>query len=517
MHRVTLLSVWILAIGTWGTPLDGQWIEWFEVTDTHLSADPAVGSQDTQEKDYTVADFDNDGDPDVVVVRKTPADVYGPDENVLLRNENGTLTDVTAQLAPDLMTPDNSRDVVAADLDQDGWIDLVIANAGYSPASGEQPRVFMNVGLDPMGNWLGFVEDPTRIPVLETPGGQGPISSSISAGDVTGNGAPDLYLGDNINSLEDKLLINDGLGFFTDGTSSLPPGFATSRYLTKVQIEDMNNDGFMDIIKNSTPNVTIAYNAGGGTFTTTQNLSVNSVYHFKVGDLNGDSQNDIYVMQDSQDQFQINESPPGTIPVSWNSTTLGNSPLTTGFGGNVHIVDLDGDNDNDVVVCDNDEDGHSGLRLAFLQNDGSTPIPSIFDPYDDPWTPAHKDGTFDVAIADFNGDTWTDILVGHCEGTSLFFQVPPMFPFVRGDCNGDGQPDIADAIYGLSVLFTELGRAPCLDACDVNDDGAWDIGDMIYLLITLFGGGPKPPTPYPDCGSDPTVDLLDCGVYMLCR
>ena len=50
----------------------------------------------------------------------------------------------------------------------------------------------------------------------------------------------------------------------------------------------------------------------------------------------------------------------------------------------------------------------------------------------------------------------------------------------------------------------------CEDAADTNDDGALDVSDVVSVLQFLFSGSPSPPAPYPDAGSDPTPDLLDC-------
>lgn len=99
--------------------------------------------------------------------------------------------------------------------------------------------------------------------------------------------------------------------------------------------------------------------------------------------------------------------------------------------------------------------------------------------------------------------------------------VPPMgsTQFVRGDCNGDGNYNIADAIFELSFLFGGPGVSlACADACDCNDDGMIDIGDAICTLSGLFGLVTVPPVaPHPSCGVDPTMgDALDCASYPAC-
>ena len=81
--------------------------------------------------------------------------------------------------------------------------------------------------------------------------------------------------------------------------------------------------------------------------------------------------------------------------------------------------------------------------------------------------------------------------------------------FVRGDTNFDGAHDISDPIRLLNELFVGLPTT-CEDVGDFNDDGLRDIGDVIGLLGYLFAQEPPPPAPFPDCGVDPTIDLLLC-------
>lgn len=81
--------------------------------------------------------------------------------------------------------------------------------------------------------------------------------------------------------------------------------------------------------------------------------------------------------------------------------------------------------------------------------------------------------------------------------------------FIRGDGNGDGQVNVADAVYTLGYLFAG-GPGVCPDAMDANDDGALNIADAVYELGFLFSGGPPPPAPHPGTGADPTPDALGC-------
>ena len=82
--------------------------------------------------------------------------------------------------------------------------------------------------------------------------------------------------------------------------------------------------------------------------------------------------------------------------------------------------------------------------------------------------------------------------------------------FIRGDVNGDGDVNIADAISVLEYLFAGGEPPPCPDAADVNDDGIINIADPVALLSALFVGDFEISPPFPEPGVDPTEDSLGC-------
>ncbi len=88
--------------------------------------------------------------------------------------------------------------------------------------------------------------------------------------------------------------------------------------------------------------------------------------------------------------------------------------------------------------------------------------------------------------------------------------------FQRGDPNGDGKGDIADAIYVLAFLFTGGPEPSCLKAADTTDSGKVDITDPIRLLGYLFLGAAAPPEPFVACGLDATADELGCVSFAPC-
>ncbi|MCA8959070.1 MAG: hypothetical protein KDC38_01095 [Planctomycetes bacterium] len=101
---------------------------------------------------------------------------------------------------------------------------------------------------------------------------------------------------------------------------------------------------------------------------------------------------------------------------------------------------------------------------------------------------------------------------------ALDFGPGPEPEFVRSDCNVDGGTDIGDAVFTLNFLFSSSVTLLCEDACDSNDDGAIDISDAVFSLSFLFvAGSSSPPSPYPNCGLDVTMDLLSpCPALLTC-
>ena len=431
---VFVLSSLVLAAG----PLSAQWITFEDVSATRIVTDEGatdpVGVTDPFEKDLISADIDQDGDVDLIVARKVRFSVAGGKKNVLFMNEGGTMVDRTAELAPAMLDETDDRDVILVDVNGDGWLDMVTATT-FS----EQPRVYLSViavpGPEGGEVWSGFDYDPgaPHLPVFDP----APKFCAVVSGDVDNDGDEDLFFVDYSNDLEDRLLINDGNGFFTDETDTrMTAAMSQSAFGTDAQIVDVNMDGAADIVKLSTlgdsPNsVRVLYNAGGddlGTFNFLQHVVTSSPYMMEVGDLNNDGRPDIYVVSDGQDRYAINTGNDAQGHVIWDERIVADSPVTESFGGNIKLADLDGNGYNDAVVADVDTDFQFCDRQpVILRNDGSTPTPNLTDPLGGAqpfWMP---DGTFDFEVADFNGDGQLDLWAGTCNGNRLYFAPNPLF------------------------------------------------------------------------------------------
>ena len=90
-------------------------------------------------KSATKIDFDGDGDTDLIVGNRIKAQKYPVHEpSLIYENVNGTLKNVTAQVAPDFEDFGIVNKVISTDINNDGWEDFI--------AVGEWTRigVFLN-------------------------------------------------------------------------------------------------------------------------------------------------------------------------------------------------------------------------------------------------------------------------------------------------------------------------------------------------------------------------------------
>lgn len=410
-----------------------QWVNFVDETSTRLG----LAASDDLEKDMAAADLNQDGWEDIVIVRKVPFSNPGPRQDILLMNESGNLVDRTATLAPGFITnPTDSRDVFIGDLTGDGWPDVVIAST-----FGDQPRFYRNRGNNISGTWLGLVDETaTRFPnpPVAVPGDVSVLQfCAVWAGDVTGNGAPDLYFSNYAMSggTTDVLFINNGSGTFTNETTARLGDRANVSFGTGVEIRDVDNDGDNDIVKMSTlysqppfaSGEFILYNNGSGVFSTNpiQTVSTAALYMFAIGDLNSDGKLDHYLVSDNQDRVALAQSATPDSSVNYNITTLSTSPRTTGFGGNTKVADIDSDGDLDIGVSPIDVDianCNTGGEFALLQNRGDGTL-------SDPW-PAADSQNFhiephDFVFTDVNNDSCKDIVMGLCTGWRVFVQNIP--------------------------------------------------------------------------------------------
>ena len=453
-HTARSVLAAAIAAAVCAPSLRAQWANFVDQTSTRLVANAAVGSADPEEKDYAWADFDQDGDTDLVCVRKSPATTTGHFPNVLFMNEGGVLTDRTATLASasliagsqGMLDATNDRDVVAVDVNGDGWVDLVTCTTltAGNPQYIRVPRVYINRGSN-LGVWQGFLYDDA-LRIDDTPWGGNHRFCSVAAADVDSDGDQDLYFGDYQQGgtrpadIDDRLMINNGLGYFADVTAArMSYTMVESSFAMKVAMVDMNLDGKVDIIKddalNAPQGISISYNdgAGGpGNFSTYQIAYGNTPYHFHIGDLNNDNLPDMIVSDDGQDRYILHTgvvNGQATFSPTFAFSYVGGGG-DDGFGGNNIIADLNNDGWKDAIIADFDVDvAGCGRRCHIFRNLGNAPNVTLQEEQVGSniigIPTSMLTGTYDVAVFDINGDGWKDMVIGRCAGTQVWINQPP--------------------------------------------------------------------------------------------
>lgn len=309
-----------------------------DVSDTHLPS----GVLDGLSMDAGVADVDGDGDLDIVV-----ANEFRP--NILLLNDGGgRFTDGSHRLP---RTEHDSEDVGIADFDGDGDLDIVIVseddqvnefylNDGAGSFSHQSERIpvsgttnglvvadlnadgfpdliLANNGQDALlvNDGTGTFRDETH---LRMPSSQD-VTQDMELGDVDGDGDADLI---GANEGANVLYLNDGLGYFIESEGAIPLR-GTPEETREADFGDVDGDGDLDLlfanvaafVPGADPRNRLLINDGSGRFTdeTEARLPPDSASSFDgdLRDVDGDGDLDILTGNSEVDlsQGRIADSP----------------------------------------------------------------------------------------------------------------------------------------------------------------------------------------------------------------
>ncbi|WP_430965533.1 FG-GAP repeat domain-containing protein [Spongiimicrobium sp. 2-473A-2-J] len=222
-------------------------------------------------------DFNSDGFPDLIVGNQGQ-------NFVLLNDGKGQFLDRTsAYLTSNTYT---TQDLELADLDGDGDLDMVEANETYN-------RVLINSGkgsfVDESKKRLPRVNDQTREVEVADIDADGDLDIFFANVDFRGFGNP-----------QNRLLINDGKGYFTEITEEALP---KSAYRTVgATFFDVNNDHYMDILSgnrfNGTQMIVLLNDRKSRFVDRTKEYfpECNSyTFDFQVADFNADGLMDVYL------------------------------------------------------------------------------------------------------------------------------------------------------------------------------------------------------------------------------
>lgn len=180
-----------------------------------------------------LADYDNDGKLDLYV---TLNGWSGPLPNRLFHNTDGRFEDVSARSGAD--DAGDGFVSVWGDLDNDGWLDIVVANGVLK--DGSTPRVYRN-------NRNGTFTNVTRAAGIVEPPTYGAIG--VALGDYDKDGDLDILI-NGLNDAPNRLYRNEGAWRFTE--SAAKAGLRQAPHNGFVCFfTDYDNDGWPDIVTTS--------------------------------------------------------------------------------------------------------------------------------------------------------------------------------------------------------------------------------------------------------------------------
>lgn len=422
--------------------------------------------------------------------------------------------------------------VALSDLNNDGHLDLIVVNSCPSAGCSSASEGVVSVRL---GNGDGTFRAPTNY------ASGGNKATSVAAGDLNGDGHPDLVVANRCHSGNDcdtddtgevSVLLGNGNGTFQAAVKYNSGGFSP----TSVAIADVRHDGKLDLLianhcdalecagrlrgsvgvllgnGNSTFQAPVSIYSGGG-------RAVSIV----VGDLNGDGDVDLAVANECLifDVDDVCNTGLGVVGV-----LLGNGDgtfktavyyLSGGHdAGAVTIEDMNGDGHPDLVATDirTAGRGHAGVMLNNGNGTFQDAIVRVAGPDAGPVAAGdlNSDGIPDIAVtnvcqnnqctsgkvsflAGTGGGDFTGVVSGALSSGVLAEGL------AMGDVNGDGRPDVVvtnfcadDTCNGsgsgtVAVLLNSLVRATTTTALTSSSNPA-QVSQSVTLTATVSSSRP---------------------------
>ena len=377
------------------------------------------------------------------------------------------------------------------DMDNDGYLDLFLVQSGDLFAPGDKKsgnRLYRNRGN-------GTFDEVTAGSGADVAG----YGMGVASGDFDNDGNVDLYV---TNLGANVLLKGDGHGHFENVTAKA--GVASTGWSTSAAFLDYDGDGSLDLFVvhylNWQPSAevecysltgvpdycspktydlpssaTLYHNNGNGTFTDVTDraglrAAVGNGLGVVAGDVNGDGRIDVVV---------TNDGTPNHLWINRGAGRFENAALTWGCavdldgkpkaGMGVHLADVDGDGDLDLLVVNLDGESDSFYRneKTFFRDDTiSVGLRAISRPFT----------RFGAAMLDFDNDGLLDVFEanGRVGRQSELFSSDPyaepnlLFRGIPGPRFQEVTPR-----GGTRALLIGTSRAAAFG--DLDNDGAIDI------------------------------------------
>jgi hypothetical protein len=380
-------------------------------------------------RDGALADFDGDGDLDVVIARDSLNRLY-------LNSGGGNFVENTfTALGSNSF---DARGVAAGDVDQDGDADIVFANAS-------------SADLVMRNNGAGlFAPAPTALPGSAR-------SSCIALLDVDLDGDLDIVRGN--DAADTELLLNDGAGAFTAAATPLPSDGGGALAVLPL---DADGDGDMDLLlPNAAGGARLLLAGAGGAFTDASSwlpANLPTPQRTTLLDLDGDSDLDVFFTSTSGAVLLQNQ---GARFVDVSSRL----PAVDGPCFGCSAADADGDGDPDLFVTRgrvqlyvNERGGRefvdasgakaalvqAGSRLADIDGDGDLDL----------LTAPNGAVAFGAVLVNDGRGGFTDETAARWSPTGL---QRAFYAFAVGDVDGDGDPDLVVGQSGQDRLWLNDG------------------------------------------------------------
>jgi hypothetical protein len=488
------------------------------------------------------ADFDNDSDADLLVIR------YGTNP-ILLRNEgNWSFTDVSAALPIPVFSP-HIRSASWADYDNDGFLDLYVNN--YYSHEGITNWLFRNngdgtftelaaiLGVDDgnkptyQSSWIDVDRDGDQDLYVANDRGEGNklyhntgqgnfiADSSLAINpfmhamgihwhDHDADGDFDVYV---TNDIEPSVLIENRQGTFVDVTDSLQVG-CPNHTSWGVQWTDNDNDGLSDliVIHNDHNDITCHFQRNDDFSYVINPSSVLSQQPYSsfclvTGDFNRDGREDLVqgTVVPNRLLIWLADS------TSNNSATIQLQGVTTNYDGIGAIIELHAGNRQLIkqVTCGESYYGQCSQYEIFGIGSAST-IDSILVHWPSGWTDVLYNANANQTIQIIEGTTYVDfpdtLLMHRCFNESVILETGASHSIVWE--NGDTlttrvieeEGTYSCTIHGLfnqphHIVFQVVDFAPSIEysitpiQCTNSFTGAIDVQPILGMESIQWDSG----------------------------
>jgi hypothetical protein len=452
--------------------------------------DAAIGETELWTNKVDLADIDSDGDVDILFADGGRYDTPGdPVVNQIFANDgSGAFTNVSELVLGD--TGDLARVVKARDLNGDTLPDIFVGTTYET-----QSRLFLSQGD------LDFTEvTDTNLPQIPANIGDVEVGDVDDDGDLDlvladwGPGNPMQNDGGPV-----RLWLNDGAATFAEaGADQVPP--TPIRFSWDLELVDVDNDFDLDIVVSCKrcEGGFLYRNDGTGVFADASESLPEGTnnYDFEAIDLDGDGFLDLTTINDGigmssrlGERVLLADGNGGFTDAT---EQLWPDEANIGKDDNVTVfADIDSDGDADILI------GSLDGPDRVLLNDGTGQLTLISDVFGDTRSP----GTLGLAVADLDGDTRLDVVMAQGElavEEKVFFadqvepdSAPPVI----------GTPVIADGILRVRINDNKSPTVPH-DWQSVVLEGPDGAADLQWYGEYLWRAPASTPGEYRVCATD---------------